>query len=146
VYDRQGRPIKDGKPQHQARATRLAPNDGPRFEADMLTLQRTAGNRAAWLMLMRQSAGPMSPATGAAVTGTSEVDVSMKDDPILARGIVDGELRILRQWRDALLIFDKTMVSESDEAGKPDFQKATLQYFDASICALEEACSPSSAL
>jgi hypothetical protein len=61
--------------------------------------------------------------------GAAELDVSLKDDAVLARAVVDGELGILRQWRDALSMFDKTMVSESDKAGEPEFQKVVLSFF-----------------
>jgi len=129
VYDRHGHLIKDPKLQAQTRAPKVTPNAVSGQAAALLALQQTAGNRAARLTLMRDPAGPMSPVTDTAVTDTGEVDISMKDDAILARGIVEGEQGILRQWRDTLLIFDKTMVSESDEAGKPDFKKAALQFF-----------------
>ena len=112
MYDRHSHPIKDNKPQPQPRAAKLAPKNGPRF-ADLLKVQRTAGNRAACSTLMRDPVGPMSPVTGDAVTGRSEVDVSMKDDALLAHTIVQDEYEILNQWHGALEMFDKTMVAAS---------------------------------
>jgi hypothetical protein len=101
----------------------------PPVATNLLALQRSAGNHAVTSMLMRDPQGSTMTPAGGEVTGTPELDISLKDDAVLARGIVDGELAILRQWRDALLMFDKTMVSESDKAGKPDFQKAMSTFF-----------------
>ena len=96
-------------------------------DEDVIALQRAAGNQAVSMILMRD--GPTASETLSDVTETGEVDVSLKEDAVLARGIVDGELGILRQWRDALQIFDKTMVSESDKSGTANYQKVVLTFF-----------------
>jgi hypothetical protein len=112
------------EPDAPASETRIPP-----AAVNVLALQRSAGNHAVTSMLMRDPQGGTVTPAGGEVTGTPELDISLKDDAVLARGIVDGELAILRQWRDALLMFDKTMSSESDKSGKPDFQKTVSTFF-----------------
>jgi hypothetical protein len=87
----------------------------------LLDLQRSAGNAAVSRMLQRQPAG--------VVEQTQEVDVSEKDDDLLARTIISQERAILNQWNAALDIFNEVLKSESDAASKPDFQKATIKFF-----------------
>jgi hypothetical protein len=86
----------------------------------VLALQRSAGNAAVSRLLQRQPT---------VVQETGEVDVSEKDDDLLARTIISQERAILGQWNAALDIFNEVLKSESDAASKPDFQKATIKFF-----------------
>jgi hypothetical protein len=127
------KPAEDEAPQVARRAASAAP--APRIAnfdpLGMLQLQRSVGNHAVTAMVQRNNTVTAAPGGEQAsdLTKTGEVDVSLKEDAVLARAIFDQELAILFQWDKALEMFDKVLVSESDAATKPDFQKVVVLFF-----------------
>ncbi|MEA2138690.1 MAG: hypothetical protein QOG56_1840 [Solirubrobacteraceae bacterium] len=100
----------------------------------MLRLQRSVGNRAVSAMVQRSDTVTAAGGEHAAgLTDTAEVDVSLKEDAVLARAIFEDELAILDLWDTALEMFDKVLISESDIATKPNFQKVIVAFFSEKI-------------
>jgi hypothetical protein len=102
--------------------------------ANLLRLQRTAGNAAVDSLVQREKGGAaLLDKPVVTEQEGAEIPAAQKDDDVLAEGIFDEEHEILNQWGAALDVFNKVLDSASDKSTRPDFKKVVTDFFTEKI-------------